>query len=74
MKPIHISALTPIQHQALDHLYRPTTDPRLRARAQMVVRAAEHGLKVPQMACVVRAREATVLRWRKRDLAEGMEG
>jgi transposase len=40
----------------------------------MIVLAAAQGLKVPQMARMVREREATVLRGRTRDLAEGMEG
>jgi transposase len=74
MKPIHIPALTPIQHKELDHLYRTTKDPRLRTRAQMVFLAAEQGLKVPQIARIVRESEATVLRWLKRYRAEGMEG
>jgi transposase len=74
MKPIHIPALTPIQHKVLDHLYRTTKDLRLRTRAQMVFLAAEQGLKVPQIARIVRESEATVLRWLKRYRAEGMEG
>jgi len=71
MKPIQIPALTPVQHKELDHLYRTTKDPRLRTRAQMVFLAAEQGLKVPQMARIVRESETTVLRWLKRYLAEG---
>jgi hypothetical protein len=74
MKPIHIPALTSVQHKALDHLYRTTKDPRLRTRAQMVFLAAEQGLKVLQMARMVREREATVLRWLTRDVAEGTAG
>ena len=74
MKPIHIPALTPIQHKELDYLYGTTEDPRLRTRAQMVFLAAEQGLKVPQTACIVREREATVRRWLTRYLAERMEG
>jgi transposase len=74
MKPIQIPALTPIQHKELDHLYRTTKDPRLRTRAQIVFLAAEQRLKVPQIARIVREREATVLRWLKRYLAEGMKG
>jgi len=74
MKPIQIPALTPVQHKELDHLYRTTKDPRLRTRAQMVFLAAEQGLKVPQMARIVRESETTVLRWLKRYLAEGTEG
>jgi transposase len=66
--------LTPVQHKELDHLYRATKDPRLRTRAQMSLLAAEQGLQVLQIARIVREREATVLRWLKRYLAEGIEG
>jgi transposase len=40
----------------------------------MVLLAAEQGFKVPQIAVIVRESDATVLRWLKRYLAEGMEG
>jgi transposase len=40
----------------------------------MILLAAEQGLKVPQIARIVREREATVLRWLTRDRAEGLEG
>lgn len=63
-----------MQHEQLDHLYRTTKVPRLRTRAQMLLLAAEQGLKVPQIARIVRESEATVLRWLKRYLAEGLEG
>jgi transposase len=74
MRPIQIPSLTPVQSQPLDQLSRTTNDPRLRTRAQMVFIAAEQGLKVPQIAAIVREREATVLRWLKRYQAEGVEG
>ena len=74
MRPIHIPPLTPRQTKELDHLYRTTQAPRLRTRAQMVLLAGEQGLKVPQMAAIVRESEATVLRWLKRYRAEGLEG
>ena len=74
MRPIPIPSLTPWQHKELDHLYHSTKAPRLRTRAQMVLLSVEQGLKVPQIAAVVRESEATVLRWLKRYLAEGMEG
>jgi transposase len=74
MRPLHLPSLTPTQRKALDHLYRTTKDPRLRTRAQMVFLAAEQGLKVPQIAAIVRESEATVLRWLKRYRAEGLNG
>src|SRR5919106_1756432 len=74
MKPIQIPSLTPMESQELDHLYRTTKDPRLRTRAPMVFLAAEQRLKVPQIAAIVRESEATVLRWLKRYLAEGLNG
>jgi transposase len=40
----------------------------------MVLLSVEQGLKVPQMAAIVRESEATVLRWLKRYQAEGLEG
>jgi transposase len=74
MRPIHIPPLTPTQHEHLDRLYRTTKTPRLRTRAQMILLSAEQGLKVPQIARIVRESEATVLRWLKRYRAEGLEG
>jgi transposase len=66
--------MTPMQGEQLDRLYRTTKVPRLRTRAQMMLLAAEQGLKVPQIARIVREREATVRRWLKRSRAEGLEG
>jgi Homeodomain-like domain len=66
MRPIPMPSLTPLQHKALDHRYRTTKAPRLRTRAQMVLLSAERGLKVPQIAAIVRESEATGLRWLKR--------
>jgi transposase len=74
MRPISIPPLTPTQHEQLDRLYRTTQVPRLRTRAQMILLAAEQGLKVPQIARIVRESEATVLRWLTRYRAEGLEG
>jgi transposase len=74
MRPLHVPPLTPVQRKALDALYRTTKAPRLRTRAQMVLLSAEQGLKVPQIAVIVRESEATVLRWLKRYRAEGLEG
>jgi transposase len=66
--------MTPTQTEQLDRLYRTTKVPRLRTRAQMILLAAEQGLKVAQIALIVRESEATVLRWLKRYRAEGLEG
>ena len=66
--------MTPTQCEPLDRLYRTTKVSRLRTRAQMILLAAEQGLKVPELALIVRESEATVLRWLKRYRAEGMEG
>jgi transposase len=74
MRALQIPPLTPTHSEQLDQLYRTTKVPRLRTRAQMVLLAAEQGLKVPQIARMVRKREATVLRWLKRYLAAGLEG
>jgi transposase len=40
----------------------------------MIVLAAEQGLKMAQIAIIVRESEATVGRWLKRYLAEGLDG
>jgi transposase len=74
MRPIQLPPMTPTQREQLDRLYHTTKVPRLRTRAPMVLLAAEQGLKVLQIARIVREREATVLRWLKRYLAEGLEG
>jgi transposase len=63
-----------MQIEELDHLYRTTKEPRLRTRAQMVLLSAEQRLKIPQIAAIVRESEATVGRWLKRYLAEGLNG
>jgi transposase len=63
-----------MQIEELDHLYRTTKAPRLRTRAQMVFLSAEQRLKIPQIAAIVRESEATVGRWLKRYLAEGLNG
>jgi transposase len=63
-----------VQREELDNLYRTTKAPRLRTRAQMVLLSAEQGLKVPQIAAIVRESEATVLRWLNRYRGEGLEG
>lgn len=74
MKPIYVPPLTKQQLAELDELYRRTKTPRMRTRAQMILLSVEKGLKVGEIAEIVRESEATVLRWLKRYIAEGVEG
>lgn len=74
MKPTYVPPLTEQQLAELDEMYRTTKVPRLRTRAQMVLLSAEKGLKIQEIAEVVRSSPATVLRWLKRYMAEGVEG
>jgi transposase len=60
--------------QELDDLYHHSKSSRLRTRAQMVLLSAEQQMKVGQIATIVRESEATVLRWLKRYIAEGVNG
>ena len=48
--------------------------PRIRTRAQMILLSAEKRLKVGEVADIVRESDATVLRWLKRYMAEGVDG
>jgi transposase len=66
--------MTPTQREQLDRLCRTTKAPRMRTRAQMILLATEQGLKVLQIAAIVREIEATVLRWLKRYRSEGVDG
>lgn len=74
MEPTYVPPLTKQQLAELDELYRTTKTPRMRTRAQMVLLSVEKGLKVGEIAEIVRESEATVLRWLKRYMAEGIEG
>jgi transposase len=74
MQPIRISDLTPDQLCELDALYRTTRNVRLRARAQMILLAAEQCLTAAEIALIVRVDQETVRRWLKRYLSEGAEG
>ena len=74
MKPTYVPPLTEQQLTELDDLYRKTQVPRLRTRAQMILLSAEKRLKVGEIAEIVRESEATVLRWLKRYMAEGVGG
>ncbi len=74
MKPVQIPPLTEEQVAELDELYHTTDKPRLRTRAQMVLLSAEKELKAQEIAAIVRESHATVLRWLKRYIAEGVAG
>jgi transposase len=74
MKPTYLSPLAEQQLAELDELYRTTKVPRLRTRAQMILLSAEKRLKVNEIADIVRESDATVLRWLKRYMAEGVAG
>lgn len=74
MQAINIPPLSKEQHQALDDLYHQTKDVRIRTRVQMVLLSVEQQLKAEEIAVVVRQSHATVLRWLKRYLAEGLTG
>ncbi|MDQ3657866.1 MAG: helix-turn-helix domain-containing protein [Chloroflexota bacterium] len=74
MQPVRISDLTPGQLRELDALYRTTRNVRLRARAQMVLLAAEQRLTATEIASIVRVDQETVRRWLKRYLSEGIAG
>jgi len=74
MQAIKIENLSEEARQALDKMYRTTKIPRMRTRSQMILLSAEQGLKVPQIAEVVRESERTVQRWLQRYQAEGIQG
>jgi len=74
MKAIRVPPLNSDQQEELDTLYRKTKDPRLRTRAQMVLLSVERDLTAQEISEIVRESHATVLRWLKRYMAEGVEG
>ena len=74
MKPTYVPPLTEQQLAELDELYRTTKVPRVRTRAQMILLSTEKRLKVSEIADIVRESDATVLRWLKRYMAEGVDG
>jgi transposase len=74
MKPINLSPQSEEQIQALDKLYRRSKEGRLRQRAQIILLAAEQGMRAPQIGEIVRLNEESVRRWLKRYEAEGIEG
>ena len=74
MRAIRLSPQTAEQIDALDEMYRRSTDGRLRQRAQIILLAAEQGMAAPQIARIVRLSEESVRKWLKRYQAEGIEG
>lgn len=74
MQPLRITHLSEQDHQALIEMYRTTALPRMRTRAQMMLLSFGQGLKVPQIAQIVRESESTVQRWLKRYQVEGIKG
>lgn len=74
MKRIEVPPLTGEQLAELEELYRKTTTPRYRTRAQMILLSAEKGMKAEEIAEITRESYITVLRWLKRYIAEGVEG
>lgn len=73
-QPIQLAPLTPVQIEELHTLYRTTKDVRLRTRAQMILLAAEQGMRAPTIASIVRENDQTIRNWLKRYSAEGIEG
>jgi transposase len=74
MRPIPLTPLSQEPRVRLHALYRTTKDVRLRTRAQMILWAAEHGMRAPAIAKLVHEHEQTVRNWFKRYAAEGIEG
>ncbi len=74
MKPIQLLPQSSEQLQALDELYRTTKDVRNQQRAQIILLATEQNMVVCEIAAIVRKDEQMVRRWRKRYMAEGIDG
>ena len=72
--PLRLSPLSKEQLDEVQKLYRTTRKVRLRARAQMVLLAAEEGMTAPAIARIVRESDQTVRNWLKGYQAEGIEG
>ena len=72
--PVRIPPLSQDQLNELDSLYRTTKDKRVRARAQVILLAAEQGMLSPQIAEIVRETDQTVRTCMKRYLAHGIAG
>jgi transposase len=74
MKPITLPPLTEEQKSELNDLYRTTSVPRLRTRAQIILLAAEKQLLAQEIGEIVRLSDQAVRTWLKRYKAEGSEG
>jgi transposase len=74
MQTIIIPPINKEEHKQLDDLYHQTKDVRMRTRVQMVLLSVEQQFKAHEIAILVRESHATVLRWLKRYLAEGIAG
>jgi len=74
MKKLYVPSLSKEQKSELEELYRKTTIPRVRTRAQMILLSAEKGLNSEEIADIVRESSVTVLRWLHRYIAEGIQG
>ncbi len=74
MQALRLPPQSAEQIRVLEELYQTTKDVRLRTRAQMMLLAAEKGMRAPEVAEIVREDEQTVRRWMKRYIAEGVEG
>ena len=67
---LEMAPLTAAEVEALDTLYRTTTDRRVRLRAHIVLLAGEQGMTVSAIARIVRETGQTVRNWFKRDAEE----
>ena len=74
MKALQLAPQKPEQIDELKVLYRKTKDVRLRTRAQMILLAAQQGMRAPAIAEIVRESDQTVRNWFKRYEGEGIEG
>jgi transposase len=74
MQSLHVPMPPDEQLTALREIYRTTRAVRLRTRAQMVLLAVEQHLGIAEIAVIVRCDGATVRRWLKRWMGEGIDG
>jgi len=74
LKPLEIPPLTAEELEAVENLSRTTQEVRRRTRAQIVLVAGEQRMTAPALATLVREVNQPVRTWRKRWMAEGIEG